>query len=162
MAHAYLALGGNIGDSRTILNRAVGMLNDGKTIKVTARSSDYLTPPWGMKYQAPFVNLALAIETTLSPHELLKRTQSIEMQLGRDRLVEKRWGPRTADIDILAYDDETVSTPDLTLPHPLMFERGFVLLPLSEIAGERSIGGKRVQDWLQTVDTTGIQKLSPH
>ena len=161
MAEAYLALGGNIGDSRKILDRAVAMLSESEAIKVLARSSDYLTPPWGMKYQAPFVNLCLAIETTLTPHKLLERTQTVELQLGRDRLVEKRWGPRTCDIDILAYDDVQMSDRNLTLPHPLMFERGFVLLPLAEIAGEKVISGRRVRDWLDKVDTTGIRKLPP-
>lgn len=161
MAEAYLALGGNIGDSRKILGRAIEMLCDGKEIRVLARSSDYLTPPWGMKYQAPFVNLCVAIETTLAPHQLLERTQTVELQLGRDRLVEKRWGPRTCDIDILAYDDVKMSDANLTLPHPLMFERGFVLMPLAEIAGDKVIGGRLVMDCLPKVDTRGIRKLPP-
>ena len=161
MAEAFLALGGNIGDSRAILDRAVAMLCDGKTIKCTARSSDYITPPWGLKYQPPFVNLCLAIETALTPHALLERTQEVELRLGRDRLAEKRWGPRTCDIDILAYDDVKLSDRDLTLPHPLMFERAFVLVPLAEIAGEKLIGGKRVKDWVHKVDSAGIRKLPP-
>jgi 2-amino-4-hydroxy-6-hydroxymethyldihydropteridine diphosphokinase len=159
MAEAYLALGGNVGDSRRILDRAVQMLSEADDIKVVARSSDYLTPPWGMKYQAPFVNLCLAIETALAPHKLLERTQTVELQLGRDRLIEKRWGPRTCDIDILAYDDVKMNDHNLTLPHPLMFERGFVLMPLAEIAGDKVIGGERVKNWLGKVDTTGIRKL---
>lgn len=160
-AKAYLALGGNIGNSRAILDRAIALLCGGKDIRLIARSSDYSTPPWGMKYQAPFVNLAIAIETSLKPRQLLERTQEIELRLGRDRLVEKRWGPRTADIDILAYDDVAMKTAELTLPHPLMFERGFVLVPLAEIAGERVIAGKRVRDWVHRVDTAGIRKLPP-
>lgn len=159
MAEAFLAFGGNIGDSRSILNRAVAMLCDGKDITCTARSSDYVTPPWGMKYQAPFVNLCLRIETTLTPYQLLERTQGVELQLGRDRLVEKRWGPRTCDIDILAYEGVAISDRNLTLPHPLMFERAFVLVPLAEIAGDRVIGGRRVSDWVDKVDAAGIQKL---
>ena len=159
MAEAFLALGGNIGDSRSILNRAVAMLCDGKDITCTARSSDYVTPPWGMKYQPPFVNLCLSIETALTPYKLLERTQEVELKLGRDRLAEKRWGPRTCDIDILAYDDVKMSDRDLTLPHPLMFERAFVLVPLAEIAGDNVIAGKRVKDWVHKVDTADIQKL---
>jgi 2-amino-4-hydroxy-6-hydroxymethyldihydropteridine diphosphokinase len=159
MAEAFLALGGNIGDSRTILDRAVAMLCDGKDITCTARSSDYVTPPWGMKYQPPFVNLCLAVETTLTPHKLLERTQEVELKLGRDRLAEKRWGPRTCDIDILAYDDVRMSDRNLTLPHPLMFERAFVLVPLAEIAGDKVIAGKRIKDWVNKVDAAGIQKL---
>jgi 2-amino-4-hydroxy-6-hydroxymethyldihydropteridine diphosphokinase len=156
---AFLALGGNIGDSRVILDRAIAALCDGKTVTLTARSSDYLTPPWGMKYQPPFVNLCIAVATTLTPLDLLDHTQAVEMRLGRDRMVEKRWGPRTADIDILAYDDVTMKTPRLTLPHPLMFERGFVLVPLAEIAPERVIAGKRIKDAVHRVETAGIRKL---
>jgi 2-amino-4-hydroxy-6-hydroxymethyldihydropteridine diphosphokinase len=159
MAEAFLALGGNIGDSRSILNRAVAMLCDGKDITCTARSSDYVTPPWGMKYQPPFVNLCLSIETALTPYKLLERTQEVELKLGRDRLAEKRWGPRTCDIDILAYDDVKMSDRNLTLPHPLMFERAFVLVPLAEIAGDKVIAGKRVKDWVHKVDAAGIRKL---
>jgi len=159
MAEAFLALGGNIGNSRAILDRAVALVCDGKAVKLTARSSDYITPPWGMKYQAPFVNLAIAVETELKPRQLLEHTQAVELRLGRDRLVEKKWGPRTADIDILAYEDVAMKTAELTLPHPLMFERAFVLVPLAEIAGDRVIGGKRVRDWVHKVDTAGIRKL---
>ena len=156
---ALLALGGNIGDSRAILERAITLLCDGKAVKLIARSSDYQTPPWGMKYQPPFVNLAIAVETALKPLDLLERTQAVELRLGRDRLVEKRWGPRTADIDILSYADVSMKNADLTLPHPLMFERAFVLVPLAEIAGDRVIAGKRVRDAVHRVDTTGIRKL---
>lgn len=159
MAEAFLGLGGNIGDSRGILDRAVAMLCDGTEIRLLARSSDYLTPPWGMKYQAPFINLCIAVDTTLTPHQLLARAQEVERRLGRDRLVEKRWGPRTADIDILAYDDLTLNDPELILPHPRMFERGFVLMPLAEIAPDAVIGGRRVQDALGEVDTAGITRL---
>jgi 2-amino-4-hydroxy-6-hydroxymethyldihydropteridine diphosphokinase len=161
MPEALLALGGNIGNSRGILDRAVTMLCDGKDIKLLARSSDYQTPPWGTKYQPPFVNLCLAVETSLTPYKLLERTQEVELKLGRDRLAEKRWGPRTADIDILAYDDIRISDRNLTLPHPLMFERAFVLVPLAEIAGNKVIGGERVKDWVHKVDAAGIRKLPP-
>jgi 2-amino-4-hydroxy-6-hydroxymethyldihydropteridine diphosphokinase len=159
MAEALLAFGGNIGDSRAILHRAIDMLCDGNDIRLLARSSDYLTPPWGMKYQAPFVNLCIAVETALTPHQLLARTQAVELRLSRDRAVEKRWGPRTADIDILSYGDVTLNDRDLTLPHPLMFERGFVLMPLAEIAAQTIVAGRRIGDALAQVDTAGIQKL---
>ncbi|HSJ39512.1 MAG TPA: 2-amino-4-hydroxy-6-hydroxymethyldihydropteridine diphosphokinase [Xanthobacteraceae bacterium] len=159
MAEALLALGGNVGNSRAILDRAINLLCDGKDIKLKARSSDYRTPPWGFKYQPHFINLAIAVETTLGPRELLARAQDIELQLGRDRAHEKRNGPRTADIDILAYDDLTMDEPNLTLPHPRLFERAFVLLPLAEIAGDRIIAGRRVGDAAQTVDAGGIYRL---
>ena len=161
MPEAFIALGGNIGNSRAILDRAVAMLSAAKDVKLLARSSDYQTPPWGMKYQPAFVNLCIAVETSLTPYQLLELTQTTELKLGRDRLAEKRWGPRTADIDILAYDDVKMSDRNLTLPHPLMFERAFVLVPLAEIAGDKVIAGKRVRDWVHKVDTAGIRKLPP-
>jgi 2-amino-4-hydroxy-6-hydroxymethyldihydropteridine diphosphokinase len=159
MTQALLALGGNVGDSRAILAHAIALLCDGKEVKLTARSSDYRTPPWGFKYQPPFVNLCISIETTLDPRELLGRAQAVELQLGRDRAHEKRNGPRTADIDILAYDDVTLDTPSLKLPHPHLFERAFVLVPLAEIAPERLIAGRKVREALAGLDTAGIEKL---
>ncbi len=159
MVEALLALGGNVGNSRAILDRAINLLCDGKDVRLKARSSDYRTPPWGFKYQPHFINLAIAVETTLGPRELLARAQDIELQLGRDRAHEKRNGPRTADIDILAYDDLTLDEPNLTLPHPRLFERAFVLLPLAEIAGDRMIAGRHVGEAAKTVDAGGIHRL---
>jgi 2-amino-4-hydroxy-6-hydroxymethyldihydropteridine diphosphokinase len=159
MAKALLALGGNVGNSRAILDRAIDLLCDGKDVRLTARSSDYRTPPWGFKYQPYFVNLAIAVETTLNPRELLARAQEIELQLGRDRAHEKRNGPRTADIDIIAYDDLVLHEPNLTLPHPRLFERGFVLIPLAEIAGDWVVGGRRVADAAKAVEAGGIHRL---
>ncbi|OYX79987.1 MAG: 2-amino-4-hydroxy-6-hydroxymethyldihydropteridine diphosphokinase [Bradyrhizobium sp. 35-63-5] len=97
----------------------------------------------------------------MSPRALLTRAQEVELALGRDRAHEKRWGPRTADIDILAYDDLSCDEPGLILPHPHMFERGFVLLPLAEIAGDRAIAGRSVSTALAEVDSAGIQRLVP-
>lgn len=161
MSEALLALGGNVGDSRAILNRAVTMLCERGDIVLKARSADYLTPPWGFKYQAPFVNLALVVETSLSPRDLLARCQQVELQLGRDRAHEKRWGPRTADVDIIAYDDLEIDELGLTLPHPRLFERAFVLRPLAEIAPDSVIAGKTVREALAAVDTAGIKRLPP-
>jgi len=161
MTEALVALGGNVGDSRVILDRVVTIFCDGDEVKLKARSSDYLTPPWGFKYQPPFVNLCIAVETTLSPRELLTRAQTVERQFGRDRAHEKRWGPRTADIDILAYDDLTMDELGLTLPHPRLFERAFVLLPLAEIAPDQVIGGRKVSEAVAAIDTAGIERLAP-
>lgn len=161
MTDALLALGGNIGNSRAILERAITMLCDGVTVRLTARSSDYFTPPWGFKHQPPFTNLCIAVETSLSPRDLLARAQDVELRLGRDRTHEKKNGPRTADIDILAYDDVTMDTPNLTLPHPRLFERAFVLIPLAEIAADRRIAGRRVADAAKAVDASGIERLPP-
>jgi 2-amino-4-hydroxy-6-hydroxymethyldihydropteridine diphosphokinase len=161
MAQAFLGLGGNVGDSRAVLDRAVALLCDGTAINLIARSSDYLTPPWGMENQAPFTNLCIAVDTALTPHQLLDRAHRVEAELGRNRAAETRWGPRTCDIDILSYDDVALNEPALILPHPRLFERGFVLLPLAEIAPDAVIGGRRVADALRGVDTAGIRKLPP-
>src|SRR6476620_5450774 len=159
MPAALLALGGNVGNSRAILDRAIGLLCDGKDVCLIARSSDYRTPPWGFTYQSHFINLAFVVETTRGPRELLARAQEVYIRLGRDRAHEKRNGPRTADIDILAYDDLTLNEPNLTLPHPRLFERAFVLVPLAEIAGDRVIAGRRVDEAARAVDAGQIHRL---
>jgi 2-amino-4-hydroxy-6-hydroxymethyldihydropteridine diphosphokinase len=161
LAQAYLAFGGNVGDSRTILDRAVTLLCDGGAVRLTARSSDYRTPPWGFKYQPPFINLCIAVETSLSPRDLLAHAQAVELALGRDRAHEKRWGPRTADIDIIAYGNLAIDELGLTVPHPQLFERAFVLLPLMEIAPDLVIGGRTVREAAASVDTAGIERLPP-
>ena len=162
MAEAFLALGGNVGDVRTTLDRAQDMLVDSVDTRLIAASSHYRTPPWGKEDQPEFVNMCLLIETALSPRALLERMQAAERALGRDRTTEVRWGPRTIDIDLLAYDDLQLDEKELTLPHPRMFERAFVLVPLAEIAGERVIGGTRVRDALEKLDTSKIKLLPPH
>jgi 2-amino-4-hydroxy-6-hydroxymethyldihydropteridine diphosphokinase len=161
MAEALLGLGGNIGDVRATFERAIAALCDGRDIRLTARSSDYATPPWGVEDQARFVNACLACATQLPPEALLTRVQEVERIFGRNRPQERRWGPRPLDIDILAYDDVALTTPALTLPHPRLFERAFVLVPLAEIAPERVIAGRRVRDALAQVDAAGIEKLPP-
>ena len=159
MAEALLALGGNVGRVRETFDRALTMLCEGTGVTLTARSSDYATPPWGVEDQPAFVNICVAVETVLTPQALLGRVQAVEHALGRSRDRERRWGPRPIDIDILAYDDVVLDGPELTLPHPRLFERAFVLVPLAEIAPERVIAGRRVRDALATVDATGIERL---
>src|SRR5919198_368723 len=161
MADALVALGGNVGDVRATLHRAIAALCDGKEVRLLARSSDYRTPPWGVEDQPAFVNLCIAVETALHPRMLLERAQAVERKLGRERGKERRWGPRPIDIDLLAYDGLVLDTPDLTLPHPRLLERAFVLVPLAEIVPERVIAGRRVRDALDMVDRTGIEKLPP-
>jgi 2-amino-4-hydroxy-6-hydroxymethyldihydropteridine diphosphokinase len=161
VAEALLALGGNVGAARATLDWAITQLCDGKVVRLVARSSGYRTPPWGVIDQPPFVNLCISIATTLSPQALFSCAQDVERALGRDRAHERRWGPRTVDIDLLTYDDLTLATPELTLPHPRLFERAFVLVPLAEIVPERIITGIRVRDALAKVDQTGIERLPP-
>jgi len=160
-AEALLALGGNVGDVRATFDRAVQMLCADEAVRLLARSSDYRTPPWGVTDQPPFINAVIAVATSLGPRNLFTRTVAIERALGRERDKERRWGPRTIDIDVLAYDDIVMHDPDLILPHPRLFERGFVLMPLAEIASDRIVAGIRVSDALARVDLSGIEKLPP-
>jgi 2-amino-4-hydroxy-6-hydroxymethyldihydropteridine diphosphokinase len=159
VAQALIALGGNLGDVRSTFDRTVTLLCDGTAVRLTARSSEYRTPPWGVTDQPPFMNAVIAVSTALTPHDLLARALSVERMLGRDRSHELRWGPRIIDIDLLVYDDLVLRDPDLTLPHPHLFERAFVLVPLAEIAPDRVIGGIRVRDALARVETGGIEQL---
>ncbi len=160
MAEAFIALGGNVGDVRATFDRAIALLCDGAEVRLTARSSDYRTPPWGVTDQPPFINAVIAVSTTLAPHALLTRAQECERALGRDRAHERHWGPRAIDLDLLAYDDVVLNDATLILPHPHLFERAFVLVPLAEIAPDRRIGGIRVGDALKRVNTSGIEKLA--
>jgi 2-amino-4-hydroxy-6-hydroxymethyldihydropteridine diphosphokinase len=159
MTEALLGLGGNVGDVRTTLDEAVTLFAESEKVKLIARSSDYRTPPWGVTDQPPFINCAIAVETALSPRALLDRALTVERALGRNRSQEQRWGPRTIDIDLLAYGDLSLDEPNLTLPHPRLFERAFVLVPLAEIVPERIIAGRRVGDAAARMDAAGIEKL---
>ena len=161
MSRAYLALGGNVGDSRAILDRAVAMLCDGTDVRLLARSSDYRTAPWGVTDQAPFINLCIAVETSLAPHPLLARAHEVERALGRDRTREQRWGPRSADIDIITYDGVSLNDKDLIVPHPRLFERAFVLIPLAEIAPDLIMAGTRIADAARRFKDEKIEKLPP-
>jgi 2-amino-4-hydroxy-6-hydroxymethyldihydropteridine diphosphokinase len=161
LADALIALGGNLGDVRETFGRAVELLCADGTVKLTARSSDYRTPPWGVEDQPPFINACLRVTTALAPHALLAQMRRVETALGRDRAVETRWGPRPIDIDLIAYDDVRISDAELELPHPRLFERAFVLVPLAEIVPDRIIAGMRVRDALTRLDATGIEKLPP-
>jgi 2-amino-4-hydroxy-6-hydroxymethyldihydropteridine diphosphokinase len=160
MIEALVALGGNQGDTRDTLNRAITLFCDGRDVRLLRRSSDYRTPPWGVTDQPAFINACILIATGLSPQALLERAQRVERELGRDRSRERRWGPRPIDIDLLAYDDVAVDEPGLNLPHPRLFERAFVLVPLVEIAPDWVIAGVTVRDALTHVDRSGIERLS--
>jgi 2-amino-4-hydroxy-6-hydroxymethyldihydropteridine diphosphokinase len=161
MPEALIAFGGNVGDVRDTIDRAIERLCDGKAIRCLARSSDYETPPWGVTDQPAFVNCVISVDTALTPHELLKRAHIVEAALGRDRTRETHWGPRTIDIDLLTYADIELDTPELTLPHPRLFERAFMLLPLADLGPDRVISGRRVKDALARVNLRGNVKLPP-
>lgn len=132
MARVYLGLGSNLGDRQAILDGAVKALDSCPGLSVLAVARYIETEPVGYLNQPKFLNSALAAETSLAPHELLYVIQDLERSFGRLRLFQ--WGPRTLDIDILLYDDLVLNTVELTIPHPRLAEREFVLLPLAEIA----------------------------
>ena len=159
MARALIALGGNVGDVRATFRKAIANICDMAQGALLARSSDYVTPPWGEPQQAKFVNACIEIETSLDPHALLFTLHKIETKFGRDRAHEQRWGPRPLDLDLIAYDDVSMQKAELTLPHPRLFERAFVLVPLAEIAPERVIAGRKVASALAGLSTEGIERL---
>ena len=128
----YLGLGSNVGDREEYIEQAIFLLPKKKNIEFIRRSTNYESEPVGKEDQPAFLNAAVMIKTSLTPQKLLEETQEIETALGREREVE--WGPRTIDIDILLFGDQIVSEDDLSIPHPLMHERMFVLQPLKEIA----------------------------
>jgi 2-amino-4-hydroxy-6-hydroxymethyldihydropteridine diphosphokinase len=152
-----LGLGGNLGDPAAAIEQALTRLDDGGA-RILRRSHLYRTRPWGVTDQPDFVNLCAAAETMLSPPALLSLIQQIERDLGRER--RERWGPRVIDIDILRYGDTTIDEPGLTIPHPHLTERAFVLVPLEEIAGDTMIGGRTVREWAAAADRSGVSQLS--
>ncbi|HOF18459.1 MAG TPA: 2-amino-4-hydroxy-6-hydroxymethyldihydropteridine diphosphokinase, partial [Phycisphaerae bacterium] len=131
---AYIALGSNLGDRAARLRLAVDFLGAEKGVRVVSVSRFLETEPVGPAGQRKFLNAAAELATTLDPHALLAVLQDIEYRLGRDRDVELRWGPRTCDLDLLLYGETVLETDELTIPHPRMHERRFVLEPLAEIA----------------------------
>ncbi len=129
----YLSLGSNLGNRAWYLDEALRLLQ-GPDLTVTRRSSLYETEPRDLAPQPWFLNMVAEVKTSLFPRQLLARIQRIEHRLGRKRVVDK--GPRTVDIDILLFGRFVIDSPDLTIPHPRMCERRFVLEPLAEIAGD--------------------------
>jgi 2-amino-4-hydroxy-6-hydroxymethyldihydropteridine diphosphokinase len=159
MASALIALGGNVGDVRATFKKAIVEICRTAEAALLARSSDYTTPPWGDEQQARFVNACIEIETGLVPLALLKVLQRVEQAFGRERSKQRPWGPRTLDLDLIAYDDVAMDLPELTLPHPRLFERAFVLVPLAEIAPDRVIAGQNASAALAKLPTDGIERL---
>lgn len=157
---AYVALGSNLGDSRQQLLDAIDTLANLPYSRLLARSKLYRTPPWGMRDQPDFLNAVVVLETPLEPHDLLDALLEIEREAGRQRGGE-RWGPRKLDLDLLHVAGKTISDERLTLPHPHIAERAFVLLPLNELAPDLDIPGQgRVADLLRAVDTQGCEALA--
>ena len=141
-ARVVLALGGNVGDKVESLRRALRALASEPGVELTAVSRFYRTPPWGKTDQDWFLNACALGRTNLKPEALLERVKGLEVELGREPA--ERWGPRVIDIDLIAYDDIALKTERLTLPHPELFNRAFVLVPLAEIAPDFVVAGVRI------------------
>jgi 2-amino-4-hydroxy-6-hydroxymethyldihydropteridine diphosphokinase len=155
---AYLSLGSNLGNREETLRKAVRQLAAADGVKTLAVSSLYETEPWGKKDQPSFLNIAVSQQTTLSPEKLLALAQAVETELGRVR--HERWGPRTVDVDILHIEGIERKTPTLTLPHPFMTERAFVLVPLAEIAPDLVVMGRTVEKWEKSVDDGSVIRVA--
>lgn len=151
---ATLGLGGNLGDPVAAMADALRRLDLRPDCRVTSVSQLYRTPPWGKTDQADFYNACAAVETLLAPQALLAACLEIERTMKRVRV--ERWGPRTIDIDILTFGERTIDAEHLKIPHPRMTERAFVLMPLADIDPDLSVKGRRVADWLETADRSGI------
>ena len=132
MPQGYLGIGANLDLRILYCYQAMYQIQKSASVCVVERSSFYETEPFGYEEQNWFINLVLKIQTELSPRDLLRLTQEIEKNLGKN--TPFKWGPRTIDIDILLYEDEQISEPDLIIPHPLLHLRKFVLYPMAEIA----------------------------
>lgn len=129
---AYLGLGSNLGDRLGFLRSALQGLTAVPAVGVAGVSRVYETAPVGGPQQGPYLNAVVALDTGLTPAELLSLAQALEVAAGRER--NERWGPRSLDVDVLLVGDERVDTPELTVPHPRLRERGFVLAPLADVA----------------------------
>lgn len=156
-ATAYVALGSNLGDRRAHLEAAFAALAALPGTNLLARSGLYETTPLGPAGQQDYLNAAAALGTRLEPEALLETLLSIEISRGRVR--RERWGPRTLDLDLLLHGDITRQTPRLTLPHPELLRRAFVLVPLAEIAPGLVTAGRPISQHLACLDQSGIRRL---
>lgn len=148
MAEVYIAIGGNTGDRAKNMAGGLKALGDGP-VKITKRSKIYEADSWGPIPQGRYYDAVVKGQTKLSPQDLLAELNRIEASFGRDRVNEVRYGPRPLDLDILLYDDLVLNEPDLQIPHPLMLERAFVVVPLHEIAPDLVVQGRPVKTALE-------------
>ena len=158
MVYAYIGLGANLGDPPRQIREALDRLAGRTGIRLDACSSLYRSRPMGPQDQPAFANAAARLETQREPLELLDILQTVERGLGRDRSRERHWGPRTLDLDLLLYGNETLRHPRLSLPHPGLTERAFVVVPLLEIAPELTLpDGRRLAEIALRMPRNGLR-----
>jgi 2-amino-4-hydroxy-6-hydroxymethyldihydropteridine diphosphokinase len=161
MTTAFIGMGSNLADPMTQVRRAVDEIAALPGVEVQSLSGFYQTAPMGPPGQPDYINAVISINTTLTPLVLLHRLQAVEQTHGRER--KERWGARTLDLDILLYGDEQISTPELTVPHPGIADRAFVLYPLNDCNPELNIPGKgKLADLLQKCPPTGVTRMPDH
>ncbi len=159
MATAYLNLGSNLGDRLQYLKGAVRKIEESDEFSIKKISSVYETQPVGYQNQRWFLNLVLEVQTSFDPFPLMKHLLAIEDQMGRKR--EERWAPRNIDIDLLLYDDRIVDSDRLTIPHPRMHKRRFVLIPLAQIAPQflHPVLRKNIKELLKNCEDKSMVRL---
>ena len=155
MHTVFLGLGTNLGERQQNLQQAISGLS--RRLQISAISPVYATPPWGVVDQPDFLNLCLQAETSLLPHELIRFLKELERRIGRTKTF--RWGPRLIDIDILFYDDLVYEDEGLSIPHPRLAERSFVVGPLADIAPglQHPLTGKRISELAAAVDLSEMK-----
>ena len=159
--HAFIALGGNLGDVEITLAEALWAIDALPQTTIRSQSSFYRTPAWGNTAQPDFINAAVEVRTRMPVRVLMGQLLEIEKKFGRVRSPGDRWGPRTLDLDILMFGTEIINEPGLQLPHPRLHERAFVLVPLAEIAPALEIPGHgRVRELLAPMDVSAIEPIS--
>ena len=157
---AFVGLGGNVGDVARTLAEAVWAMDSLPQTSVRSQSGLYRSPPWGRADQPHFINAVVELQTRLAAMVLLDSLVEIEEKLGRVRNPDDRWGPRRIDLDLLVFGDQSLQSPGLQVPHPRLHERGFVLVPLAEIAPGLDIPGLgRVSDLLAAIDASGVEAI---
>ncbi len=157
---AYVGVGGNSGDVEITLTEALWAVDALPQTSIRQQSAFYRTPAWGRTDQPDFRNAVVELQTRMPARVLLNALLEIEQRFGRVRSAAERWGPRAVDLDLLLYGEETLDEPGMNVPHPHLHERGFVLVPLAEIAPRLVIPGRGdVQALLAAVDVSGIEAI---
>ncbi|TVP90210.1 MAG: 2-amino-4-hydroxy-6-hydroxymethyldihydropteridine diphosphokinase [Pseudomonadaceae bacterium] len=160
MPRCYVGLGSNQANPVVQLQQALGALKNLPSSELIARSSLYRSAPMGPQDQPDYVNAVACLDTLLAPLALLDQLQAIEQHHGRERK-DERWGPRTLDLDLLLYGQQSIDLPRLTVPHYGLEKRDFVLQPLAELAPELVLpNGRRIEDLLQACTSHGLQRLN--